>query len=109
MSMLPPIYRGDPFIYTGTYKPQGNAAPITSDVHLTASVCSRHGTTPLTLTVNPDQVNNVGQFTISSTDTQHWHEQAVLTLSIQISGVVNPPARATFRVLEALCPTSNCR
>ncbi|AXI01436.1 hypothetical protein [Aquirhabdus parva] len=108
MQQLPPIYRGDPFIYTGTYKPQGIATQITSDVILSASVCSKHGKTPLNLIINPDQVNNVGVFTISSNDTKHWHDQSFLTIEISVLGVATAPARAAFYVKEAPCH-SHCR
>lgn len=103
MSQLPPVYVGDPFYYTGTYKPNGIPTEIDGDIEIKAYICTKCGELPITVTVDPDQSSNVGKFVISGQVSESWQQNCTLIIRIKVLGVSLPSARATFRVLGSGC------
>ena len=92
MTVMPQFKTGDTYLLACTYKVSGSAVDI-STYTIRAQMRTTGGrlVTDTTVTIDPDQVSNIGQFVIAASpaDTSEWptgdHE---MDIEVSIAGTV---------------------
>lgn len=100
---LPDFKTGDTYILTCTYAVDGNAVDLTSYT-IRSQIRTRRNVllSDLTITKDPDQVTNIGNFVVSATaaETANWVEgYHEVDIELAVGGVVKSTETIIQRVL----------